>query len=192
MAASTYDQDGFRIRKDDGDEITATWYANLNTNASVPVDIPFRVRLVGELSSGTSGSLQAVAQYSLNGTDWTTITTSSDFVKAVNSPNVTNDEPTTQQLSAPAGYVANSICEDGSSPAALLATSQKTEPEFVLQLVGASLTHEQTVQIRMINVATPLNTYSQVPTITALKTNVARLSGSAFPIIGCGLGIGIK
>jgi hypothetical protein len=65
-ATPTLEQEGFRFRKDDGSESTATWEANQDTNITVAVSIRKRLRMLVN-ATGDAASKQFKLQYRKQG-----------------------------------------------------------------------------------------------------------------------------
>jgi hypothetical protein len=174
-AATTraYDQVAYRGRNDDGNETTATWKAAENTGWDQVPDANFRFRAVIDETAG--GTLDAVLdfklQYNKGGAGWNDVNTTSAVVKIVLSGNVTNGEATTDQLAGGTGtFLAGSIDESNGAASTPnnLDNGEYTELEWVLQVVGADVVDNDTIQLRVVQTAGSivLGTYSQTPTIT--------------------------
>ncbi|MBG9378516.1 T9SS type A sorting domain-containing protein [Panacibacter sp. DH6] len=150
-------QGHWRWRKDDGSEITATWMADQDQPATIS-DASQNIRLRIELYNDDVNSNDPdneVLQYTISGgSDWKTITTDAGtnaFVLASTSPNVTDLEPTTQQITG-----ANFPFESGkvivsTSPLPSLPVSpySETEYEFCIKPtanIAPSTTYEFRVQ----------------------------------------------
>lgn len=127
-----YTHTGFRGRNDDGDETTATWIADADTNYTVPVNTIFRHRIEIKNDGGTATTtLQLEANR--NGGSFFDVTGSSSDMQAASSGNVTNDDPTTEQLAGPGTFEAGKICEaDGLVASQTYTAARETEHEFVL------------------------------------------------------------
>ena len=116
MGSSAYVQREFRIRNDDGNETTASWVTNANTDASLNVDTNYRIRI--SIKAGIFGYTSQTFNlyYSLNGAAYAAIA-AGQAVKYSASGNVAQGDDTTQQLSTEALYTYtsdnNGICESG-------------------------------------------------------------------------------
>jgi len=172
MTNPTWVQSAFRGRS--GDTVVlndnTTWAANLNTNWSQQVDTTFRVRIeVEETATATqNNTLSPQLQYNLNGAGWNSVTTSSLVVRAVASGQFNEGNATTNILASSArGFVASTGSEDGLAGNATL-SNQHTEAEFSIQLRSADVSNNDSIQLRLSNAGTALNTYSQTPTVTAI------------------------
>jgi hypothetical protein len=126
----------YRIRKDDGSETTATWYAAEDTPAVVPNATTFRVR--DKYSEpGIVPSYTHQWEANKNGGAFADVTTGSANIKAVNSGfPVTDGTATTEQLTAGSTYQAGEISTDGVSPSGTLGSNKSVEQELVCQIVG--------------------------------------------------------
>lgn len=59
----TLEQEGFRFRRDDGDEATATWLEDQDANATILRNTNYRIRFVVNSLSGDAPSTQFKLQY---------------------------------------------------------------------------------------------------------------------------------
>ncbi|HEX5153537.1 MAG TPA: T9SS type A sorting domain-containing protein [Parafilimonas sp.] len=133
----------WRWRKDDGSETTATWRADQNTPITV-ANLDSIIRLRIELYNNGSGGLLdgALFEDSSNeaGSTWQQITGTAGtnaFVLAGTSPNVTDLEPTTHQLSGqpdPYVFVAGAeVVSSESLPAQTLNAGETSEFEYAIK-----------------------------------------------------------
>ena len=196
--APNFTQGNYRWRNDDGGETTATWKASVNTSI-LPndTDVPLRLR-IGVLNDGNnSGTLNTMPlQYSKNNGAWVDITTSNlnDFY-FINSSNVTDGSPTTQQIYTNnfiQGYFRSSATNNtinlSDSP------SQNTEMEFCIARSSAYDSYG-TYRFRINN----LNSYVNYPTLNPVCTLlpptvpytelVYNLNQTAFPLEAVGTNI---
>lgn len=130
-------QGSWRWRNDDGDEKTATWMANENVVPTI-TDTSQNIRLRIELYNtqpDSSGLGTSTLQYSEDQTNWTAIThdETNPFV-ITESPNVTDGEPTTEQLDGvdsafEAGKMVDTSTALGQD---YVLSGQKTEYEWVI------------------------------------------------------------
>ena len=133
-------QDSFRARNDDGTEATATWKAAQDTNWTQRRGQLFRLRFriqetAGAIAKSTTFDLWATR----NGGTAFSVSPTSGFCRAVDSPNVTDGGATTKQLAGGAGaYEAGQMIEDGISVAQTISASNHTEHEFVVELYGST------------------------------------------------------
>jgi len=118
LTTAAYDQTSFRIRKDDGtDETDATWWAAKNVNYTPPFDENFRVRIGVTEKYGNTGTDSFQLQYRKNDKDtlgtWTNVTTSSSYIKIVDSTKLTDGDDTTEQLNDPGTFITdnNGVCD---------------------------------------------------------------------------------
>src|SRR5664279_3144625 len=91
-----------RLRNDDGDELTATWKAGINSPAQILAGDVFRCRWA-IASVGTYPSTRGTTvYYSLNGGAWTQVSLGSAVVRRVNSANAAFNlsQNTTSQISS--------------------------------------------------------------------------------------------
>ena len=178
------DQDSFRIRNDDGDETTATWKANVNTDDSLDVDTNWRIRFLIQ-NTGTGNLVFDVGegwrlQYNLAAAGWNDVTGASSVVRASASPNVTDNIVTTQQLGAGVfDTTSASRFDEGDGLAGVPSGSEvfndgdESEPEFCFQILSGDVTNGQTLQLRIVHTQpgsnTVLDSYTNTPTITVVE-----------------------
>ena len=141
-------QGNWRWRKDDGTQLTATWLAAQNTAPTItsPSDIiRLRIELYNDPNNAGGALGDAIFEDSSNipGSKWDTIKVAGDaddaFVLAGSSPNLTDKEPTTQQLTGAhyttfkAGKV---IVATEKLPAQTLGDGDGTEYEYAIKPTG--------------------------------------------------------
>ena len=128
-------QANYRWRNDNGTQTTATWKSATNTASLVDaVDTPLRLRIevYNSSSSFSYGFNLSPLQYRKNGGTWTTITssTANDFY-FINSPFVTNNTGTTQQIST-GSFTGGFFKSDNSNNNITLSSTTRTEIEFCI------------------------------------------------------------
>lgn len=171
-AVATFDQDAFRGRNDDGSETTATWKAAANTNWTQNVDENFRVRFVIQETGGVSESnFSEDLQYNLNGAGWNDVDDSASLVVRMSlSANFAHGDDTTQQIGAGTFLSNNDGMNETNPPGSGMvpdyAGNDETEFEFCVQIRSADVVDADTIQLRVTNNGTALNTYTNTPTIT--------------------------
>lgn len=131
-------QGDWRWRKDDGSETTATWLADENVAPEITsFDETLRLRI--GLFNEEGGLLDgAILEFSTDQATWDTVNltaTTEAFVLAGSSPNVTDLEPTTQQLSGEGltfdpGKV---IVSSEALPPHTVGSGDETEYEYVIK-----------------------------------------------------------
>lgn len=171
-AVSAFRQSAFRFRNDDESETAATWKAADNTDVSIAKDAIFRLRFVIQnygTASGSTGGL--VVEQSVNGGAWVNTPTTASAGIPVEydlSPNVTDQQATTQQLGS--GTFVSGIVEEGSvtfGTARTLPAGTETEYEYVLKLNGLFATSGDTIALRVQRVGfTDQIDWAQEPGIT--------------------------
>ena len=157
----------FRGRNNDGSETTATWKAALNTNWSQDVDTIFRIRFTVAETQGRNANLVLTLYSSYEGAAYAAVTTTSSYVKLLSSAQVDDATATTQQISS-GTFVAGEV-DDNASVASRLLNNSRTEMEYVVQIVGADVANDDTIAFRVYASGAALNTYTQTPTVTAVK-----------------------
>jgi trimeric autotransporter adhesin len=163
---ATFAQAAFRGRDDDGSQTAATWKDVANANWSQNVDENFRVRFA-VTNGGMTGTLIPQLQYNLGGAGWNNVTTTSDVVRAVTSTHFTHDDTTTQQISA-GTFTAGRMSATGTATGIAYGALGDTEAEYNLQIRSADVADGNTIQLRVINDATALDTYTNTPTVTVV------------------------
>lgn len=159
-------QQAFRGRNDDGTLATATdKSAGNNVNFTQAANQSFRLRFVlEETAGGSANNYSYILQYNRNGAGWINLSTTG-AVRSAPSAFVANGAATAQRISAGA-FVAGEF--DSSSDTSNISLSlQKTEMEYCLLLDGSLVNNNDTIQFRVTNAGTPLNGYTNTPTITA-------------------------
>jgi hypothetical protein len=167
MLTANFVQDGWRLRNDDGNQATATWIAALNTSAGVSVGQTFRIRIRVTETAGGGTAFTGPLEYNRSGLGWNSVTTSSAVMRLVTSSNVADNTATTDQLGGGGTFVAGVVESNGtySSPAL---TSQRTEIEFVVQLIAADVANGNTVEFRISG----LNSYTVTGSLTVVTPGV--------------------
>lgn len=168
---TTTEQEGYRIRYDDGDEATATWRASQDTQAFVPAGVNFRVRVLLNTAQDEPSSSYQLEVWKDDG-GWTAVSTSSDPVKLSASANIpaAGTTATTAQLTPPAGkttsdFFAGEISDDTNPlPAIDPAADGYTELEWCLQTTAA-IREGQYLQFRVTVSGTPVDFYTVYPSV---------------------------
>ena len=169
--AGAYTQVAFRGHKDDGNETTATWAANQNTNWTQLVDTNFRPRFLIEETGGGNDLLGFKLQYNLAAAGWNDVNASSSVVRSSASANFADLADTTSQLTGGTGtFLADNDGMDevdGAQPYKGSWASKKWEVEFCVQIRSADVTDAQTLQLRVIkDNSVALDVYTATPTVT--------------------------
>ena len=174
VGASSLEQLTFRGRNDDGTETGAFWRAAVNTGWTQAVDANFRVRFEIEEDNAVAIALVGQLQYNLAAAGWNNVTGSSSVVKSVASASIADGVATTNILTGSAKtFTAGSIDEVDGACASVSLNNTHTELEYVLQIVSGDVTDGQTLQLRVTNNGTALQTYTQTPTITVSELEIA-------------------
>ena len=181
-----WDQVAFQYRDDDGTEVAATDRQAVNVDDTLALDTNFRMRIgVQGAHTGGSGSfdLTVAFQYNVDAAGWNNITTTSSNVRAVGSANFTDDDATTEQLAQSQTFVAGHMDDDGDCPAVSLSETEESEFEICFQLRSAELSGGESVEIRIVDSGSALDTYTQTPSITvaaAAASEESRLIGVVY------------
>lgn len=203
LVTSVLNQSAFRGRNDDGNETTATWKANENTNWTQAVDVNFRVRFEGEeTASGnskvvtTNGVTDPNIRYNLNGAGYTAVTTTSAVVKLVSSSQFAGPVTCTDQMTTSAKvFASNADCaliEAGglAGTTGLTPTNQSFQAELTLQIVGTDVADGDTIQLEWYMWGSlPADTYTNVPSITVSKSSAPGPGGLWDDSVDCAFAI---
>lgn len=177
-------QQHFRLRNDDGSQTAATWIAATDTNATINVtagDVKLRLRLSVAQTGSTAAALTATLYFAINGSaTYNAMTASTADVHAASSTFVTDDAATTQQISS-GTFVAGKIdtATGACTATASMATNAVTEHEWCVLLVSADQASGDTLDFRVRNTTTALNTYTLTPRITIQKSTVIAVDGGS-------------
>lgn len=171
--ATAWSQNHYRVRHDDGGEVSATWFAAIDTDIFIQAGHTFRVRFDITETGTTAATLTGQLRCAKNGGAFQSVTASSTIAKAVAGTNSVNGLTTTQQLGAETFVAGNIDAQDGRCAATgSIAQNSGTELEFCVQLVPTSTAADDTVQFRVyVSPTTAFGTYSKTPTITVVPPN---------------------
>jgi len=176
---AAFNQKAFRGRNDDGNETTATWKANQNTNWNQAKDTNFRIRLeVQETAGCAKANFQTIQlQYNRNGLGWNNVTDSSTVVRSTASPNLADAANTTDQLTVGTGTFVGGAGFDevngvAGSTAMDVATSGHFEVEYCVQIRSADVASGDTVQLRVTDGGSAFAAYDATPSVTVSSGNV--------------------
>lgn len=178
-------QGSSRFRNDDGNEITATWKAAQGANVVFGVsdlDVNFRLRIPTSWNTDppASTTFQPQLQYILNGAGQFDVNGSSSVVRSFLSPNITEDEVTTKQLSGdPLSFVAGAMDEvDGICPSFTLDDEEHSEHEFVLRVRSVDVVNGDRIELLLVKApSTSYDVYINIPAIDIVLINTPQKSG---------------
>ena len=172
------DQSHFRIRNDDGTEITATWKQDEDVDETILVDTIFRVRFVLQELEAVAGVEDFRLQRNLASGGWVVVSDTSAVIQAADSADaeVNDGDVTTNIIGGTGTFVAGEIMSSettgslDSNTATSFAASGHTEMEVVIQIIGADVVDAQTIELRLLNqMDQTFDAYTQVPIITVDK-----------------------
>lgn len=172
----SFTQQSFRFRNDDGSQTTATWSQTANVNDQRKPFVIFRCRFLIQQTVSTANTALARAfklRYSLNSGTYTDVGAqgSSTVIRYADSPNITDDEVTTQQLGT-GSFVAGDVDENGDTGTITFTSAalSETEIEFVLELDGANINVNDTLDLRVYETNnTVLAAYTQTASISRTR-----------------------
>jgi hypothetical protein len=179
----SFTQTDFRFRNDDGTEATATWKANANTNISVDVsagNVNVRVRIAAQEVGTTAATFAASLFMSKNGGAYAAVTDVTTDVLAVDSANLTDNNATTQQITA-FTFVAGRVDDVNGAMTATgsIVQNSGTEFEWMLRLAAANLSNGDTLDFEVYRSGSAIATYTQVGRITIVKAPAINVSDSS-------------
>jgi len=168
----TLNQVGYRFRNDNGSETSATWAANQNTafNPTITGDYQFRLRFEINEVGAAAGNASFQVQHNINGAGWATADLTTNGVRLVDSPNVTDGTATTGQLTAGTGTFRAGQFRDTVTPAAVTYSgSDHSEVEFSIMLHYGFLNTGDVITFRLLDSGGLLATYTVTPQMTITK-----------------------
>lgn len=160
-------QTDFRFREDSGNEATATFLADLNTNISIDVDTDFRYRVVVAETAGSTNpaTVNLLLEFSLNTGAFAAVTGSS-AVQFATFTGSSDTDATTQQLGS-GTFVAGELDNTG-AVSDLDLQSSETEMEYCLTLDSGQINNDDTIDLRVVDGGADLNTYGNTGRATAI------------------------
>lgn len=176
---TTFDQDAFAGRCDNGSETGATWKQAdgtcgtiiINGDWTQLVDENFRVRFVVQETAGNSQTnFKENLEYNLASAGWNTVTETSAVVRMFTSGNFAHGDDTTQQVGSGTFLTDNDGMNETNPPASTMvpdyAGNDETEFEFCVQIRSGDVTDAQTLELRVTFDGTVFDTYTNIPIIT--------------------------
>ena len=160
----SYLLNGYRIRRDDGSESSATWYAPTDTVWTPPVNTNFRTRFLVKNYSLSNTNDSFKLQASLNSGAWFDVTASSSNIKIVNSTYLTDGADCTQQIGSGTFVTDNNgVCDaDGVTGQLTIPNGSEAEFEFSLQINPSTCPF--TLELRLVETGNELVEYIKTPT----------------------------
>ena len=195
--AVAWTQVSARFRNDNGSEAAATWKAALNVNLKAGPSLQLRLRICVKCSGTTSGSFTPQLRYSKNAAAYTSVTASSADVRAVDSPNLTDDAATTKQISVNANWSAGKVDDvSGAMTSTAVTTGYDTEMEWSINLQDSALANGDTLDFRCYNSTTAFGTYSTTLRLTvskaALTAAMSAFAGAYLRLVAKGLPVSMS
>ena len=176
MGKAVQAQQDFWFRNDDGSITAATFMGAQGSNQSISVDTKFRLRVLTEETAGGTGACAAHLFYSYNSGAYTTLTGASTHVQEVDDDNSIADNASSgasAQLTYAGTYLAGRYSDDGAAATNVVISSQYTEFEFCLQVIGTAVANGDTIDFRVYNGTTALDSYTVSPRLTVVKEAAA-------------------
>lgn len=169
-------QTHFRFGKDDGTEVTHTFWQLVDVNHTQLVDAnwTFLLRFTEQETGNTAAAnTDAQFQYNKNGAGWVNITTTSLVVKAVAVNAFTDGQACTKRLTGTGTFETTGAgcTEDGLSGGTAndIAALGNSETEAGLQVIAANVANNDTIQFRFTSPDWTVG-YDVTPTLTITKT----------------------
>jgi len=167
-------QQTFRFRNDDGSESTATFMGSGNgEDQTIAINTKFRIRFVVQETNGGNGTPEATLYYSYQGGTYTDIATTGDHIRAIASdydPDPQDDQSlATPRLGFGGTYAAGRFDSDGVAATSVTIDNDSagvTEFEFCLIIPSGVVEDGQTIDLRVYDSGSPLNSYTDTPRIT--------------------------
>jgi hypothetical protein len=172
-------QGAFRWRHDDGNETSATWIATANTSITGTTDTNYRLRIESDLVGTGDVSWTPKLQYNKNSVGWNDVNGSSSVARSTDSPNMTDNAATTQQISSGVWAAGKFDEADGSFSTGISlsdAAADTSEHELCFQVRSADVSAGDQIQFRLV--ATGGSTYELYGTLPVFT--VAGSSKSQF------------
>lgn len=175
--SAAFTQSAFRFRNDDGSQTSATWIAALNDNVERKPFFIFRLRLLIQQTVSTANANLAKAfkiRQSLNGESYVDVGaqgSTSTAVRMADSPNVVDNDATTQQIGS-GSFITGSVEENNSTSTITFTTGalSETELEFVMEINGAQFSFGDFIDFRVHETNnTILNNYTVTPRLTRTR-----------------------
>ena len=163
--------DAFRFYNDDGSESASTTAAAQNANIGITDGAGnknYLLRLGIQENANINGSnLVWQLQARLNAGTWFNVTTSSSYVRAFDSSNLTDGSTTTQRLAGLSGGFSPGKVSEIGSLTANLSKAKNTELLYAIQTVDADLAGGDAVDFRVLYDGSALaGGYNVTPSIT--------------------------
>jgi hypothetical protein len=173
----------YRFRNDDGTLATATWRANENTAATIPLAGKFRLRVnVGETNNANSANVTAwKLQFRVGSGSWTDVGAATAIKYATSGTVADAATETTQRLSSIAGSAFNSSFVEFDSNNSLTSRTWAddfTEYEFCLENDSAVVSDVITFRPVLAGGTVPTITNTATATVTATALTLAGAAGS--------------
>jgi len=183
-ATPTFDQDAFAGRCDNGSQSAATWKQSDGTCGSIQtngdwtqlIDENFRIRFVVQETAGVAlTNFKEDLQYNRNSLGWNDVDDSASLVvRMATSSNFAHGDDTTQQVGSGTFLTANGGMNETNPPGSAMvpdfAGNDETEFEFCVQIRGADVNNNDTIELRVTNDGdVTAFTYTNTPTATVSK-----------------------
>jgi hypothetical protein len=188
---TTWRQDDFRFRNNDGSESAATWittaHVNITRNISAG-NISFRLRIAASEQGSTAGALTAQLFYQKNGSGgYIQVGAATSGIKVVTTSYYADDAATSSQMSLTPFVAGKTDLDDGICAAtASIARYSYTEHEYMLQVVAADCVRGDYFDFQEHAGTAAFTTYTYTPRVTITNNLKLQTTVGAFTETGNG------
>jgi hypothetical protein len=173
---ASFTQTAYRFRYDDGSETTASWYDNENTAiTNISTSTTYRLRIEAHETASVTGTLNAKLEFSSDASScttgsWTALDTSTTAWRVTASSNITNDDPTTNQLTTSsktftAGNIFDTQNEDVTG-----VSLNNTQSEWEWAIQGVTASANTTYRFRITDSGSALSSYTNCARLTTANS----------------------
>jgi hypothetical protein len=159
----TLDQDNFWFGDDDGNEAGNTFLGAKNSNQTLTVNTNYRWRVgVGNSGTKSASGLQLQFEYNRLGAGWNPVNAASSVIRMQPTANLTEGNDCTERLAGPQAFDGTNAGQednDGLTGSNNLAAGDEQEADFCLQVRSADVDDADTIEVRVTNAGTPLDSY---------------------------------
>lgn len=187
MANNVYVQRTHRWVADDGSESGSTLLGSNGDDRSINVGTSNRIRIRFVIEE-TADSKNETNYYTLwlnhsqGGSGWEQADTSTTAVQLISSTqSVTDGTVTTERLGYTSGgptWTAGAYCDDNDAAHGVALKYTYTEVEFCIYVDGSVVANNDTINLRVYNGTSALDTYDDEPVITVIESTTDNLTGS--------------
>jgi len=169
-------QSAYRWRMDDGSESTASWLDNESTAISnVSTTTTIRLRMEVEETTASATTMNSRLEFSSDASScttgtWTALDTSTTAWRVTASANITNDDPTTNQLTASAKTFTAGNIFDTQNEDTTGVSINNTHSEWEWAIQGVTASANTTYRFRVTDAGTTIG-YASCGQLTTATSN---------------------